>query len=213
MVTKRGSASERSSRWWVRARGASLKTGISAIGATVLLTVTACGVTNPVSSPTSVAGRYELTTADGAAGLPCCTTTDSSGTATSLASASLTLDQAISQDSVATPAGWMPKACVHQVPNGAHVDTAGVVTLPDGTTYQLSKCQAGSFSLSITNDVGTAGSSTQQRVAQSSGNYSWDGTTLVLVDAAGDELMSGGVTGGALHLNDGQHAYVFSPTR
>lgn len=213
MVTKRRSANEGSSRRWTRARGRFLKTALSAVGALVLVSVTACGVTNPVSSPTSIAGRYELTGADGATGLPCCTTTDSAGTITTLASASLTLDQAISQDSVATPAGWMPKACVHQVPNGAHVDTAGVVTLPDGSTYKLSKCQAGSFSMSITKDVGTPGSSTQQRVAQSSGSYSWDGTTLVLVDAAGDALMAGGVTDGALHLNDGHHAYVFSPTQ
>jgi hypothetical protein len=43
-------------------------------------------------------------------------------------------------DSVATPAGWRPKACVTEIPNGAHVSNAGLVRRLDGTTFQIAKC-------------------------------------------------------------------------
>lgn len=43
-------------------------------------------------------------------------------------------------DSVATPAGWRPRACVHEVPNGAHVSVSGRVTRLDGSTFQVPKC-------------------------------------------------------------------------
>lgn len=190
-----------------------MKATIVAVVASVLA-VSACGVTNPVTSGPDISGRYELTTADEASGLPCCTTMDSSGSTTTLVAGSLVLDQAASQDSVATPAGWMPKACVHHVPNGAHVDTSGLVTLPDGSTYQLSKCQTGAFSMSVTREFRDGEGSVQQRATTSTGQYDWDGTTLVLVNATGDELMAGGLASdGAFHLSGGNHAYVFSPSR
>lgn len=43
-------------------------------------------------------------------------------------------------DSVATPAGWRPKACVSEVPQGAHEDRNGLIHLANGTTRQLVKC-------------------------------------------------------------------------
>lgn len=190
-----------------------MKTTVVAV-VTSVLAMSACGVTNPAAAGQDISGRYELTTADGARRLPCCTTTDSSGSTATLVAGSLVLDQAVSQDSVATPDGWMPKACVHHVPNGAHVDTSGLVTLPDGSTYQLSKCQTGAFSMSVTNQFQDPSGSVQQRAVSSTGQYDWDGTTLVLVDAAGDELMAGGPSSdGAFHLSDGKHTYVFSPSR
>ena len=45
-------------------------------------------------------------------------------------------------DSVATPAGWRPKACVKEIPNGAHVSRTGVVRRRDGTTFQIAKCNS-----------------------------------------------------------------------
>ena len=44
-------------------------------------------------------------------------------------------------DYVSTPAGWYHRSCVHEIPNGAHVDTAGVVTRRDGVKYRIPKCR------------------------------------------------------------------------
>ena len=92
-----------------------MKTTVVAV-VTSVLAMSACGVTNPAAAGQDISGRYELTTADGARRLPCCTTTDSSGSTATLVAGSLVLDQAVSQDSVATPDGWMPKACVRSRP-------------------------------------------------------------------------------------------------
>jgi hypothetical protein len=43
-------------------------------------------------------------------------------------------------DLVPTPEGLRPRACVHQVENGARVDRNDVVHRHDGSTYQLPKC-------------------------------------------------------------------------
>ena len=41
---------------------------------------------------------------------------------------------------VATPAGWYHRSCVHEIPNGAHVSKNDVVTLSNGSAYQLPSC-------------------------------------------------------------------------
>jgi hypothetical protein len=43
-------------------------------------------------------------------------------------------------DSVATPAGWYHKSCVHEIPNGARVSASGLVKRRDGTTFQVPAC-------------------------------------------------------------------------
>lgn len=43
-------------------------------------------------------------------------------------------------DSMITPAGWKPKACVTEIPNGAKVSRAGLVTRKDGSNFQIVKC-------------------------------------------------------------------------
>jgi hypothetical protein len=43
---------------------------------------------------------------------------------------------------VYTPAGVMPRACVHEIPNGSHVDVTGLVHLPDGQTMRFARCAA-----------------------------------------------------------------------
>ncbi len=43
-------------------------------------------------------------------------------------------------DLVATPNGWYHRDCVHEIPNGAHVDIRGRVTRVDGTSYQIAMC-------------------------------------------------------------------------
>lgn len=45
-----------------------------------------------------------------------------------------------SGDLVATPNGWYHRSCVHEIPNGAHVDINGEIHRKDGKTYQLSSC-------------------------------------------------------------------------
>lgn len=44
-------------------------------------------------------------------------------------------------DLVLTPDGYYDRSCVHEVPNGSHVNgLTRIVTRPDGTTYHLGKC-------------------------------------------------------------------------
>lgn len=47
---------------------------------------------------------------------------------------------AASGDLVATPDGWYHRSCVHEIPNGAHVDIHGQVHRKDGSAYQVSTC-------------------------------------------------------------------------
>jgi len=89
----------------------------------------------------SIAGAYTLTSVGGAA-LPCCGT-DSAGTSITLVSGSLALDSLAADVMVFVPSGvTTARSCVHEIPNGAIVDTAGVVRMPDGSTYQIPKCGA-----------------------------------------------------------------------
>ncbi len=44
-------------------------------------------------------------------------------------------------DYIATPAGYYHRSCVHEIPRGAQVDSAGLVTRGDGSRYQVPTCQ------------------------------------------------------------------------
>ncbi len=96
------------------------------------------GVAKPL---TSIAGAYALTSVGGAA-LPCCST-DSAGTSITLLSGSLQLDS-LPRDSMILVSALVTtaKSCVHEIPNGAVVDTGGVVHMPDGSSYVIPKCGA-----------------------------------------------------------------------
>lgn len=50
-------------------------------------------------------------------------------------------------DYVATPAGWYHRSCVHEIPDGARWDTAGVVTRRDGSVYRIPPCAYASYPL------------------------------------------------------------------
>jgi hypothetical protein len=50
-------------------------------------------------------------------------------------------------DYVATPAGWYHRSCVHEVPNGAHMSAAGVVTRTDGSAFQTPLCSHPAYSV------------------------------------------------------------------
>jgi hypothetical protein len=80
-----------------------------------------------------------LVAVDGSA-LPCCTLTDSTGARLTVLGGSLMLGEGAPEAFAATPAGYYPESWVHGVPEGARVDTSGVVTLPDGSTYRIPAC-------------------------------------------------------------------------
>jgi len=139
-----------------------------------LLSVGACELVDP-KDPPSIAGRYDLVAVNGAV-LPCCAQVDSAGTRVTFVGGSLTLDEASPEPFAATPAGWMPTSCVHEIPNGARVDTSGVVTLPDGTQYRIPKCTElhhAAYSMVITRRYDHANGSSQAVADTSSGTYAW----------------------------------------
>src|SRR2546430_7450840 len=104
----------------------------------VALTLGGCGLVDS-GDPPSIAGRYDLVAVNGTT-LPCCARTDSTGTRVTFIDGNLMLGDGSPEPFAATPAGWMPKSCVFAIPNAAHVDTSGVVTLPDSTQYRIPNC-------------------------------------------------------------------------
>jgi hypothetical protein len=95
-------------------------------------------------------------------------------------------------DSVATPAGWVARACVQGVPNGAYIALNGLVTLPDGSTYLMLPCSAGTYSVTLTKQlVYSDGSSRTDPVSLSSGTFAWKPDSLTIEDSqVGDGLMA-----------------------
>ncbi len=160
-----------------------------------LLSIGACGLVDS-GDPPSIAGRYDLVAVNGTV-LPCCAQVDSTGTRVTFVGGSLTLKEASPEPFAATPAGWMPESCVHGIPNGAHVDTSGVVTLPDGTQYRLPKCTElhhAAYAMVITRRYEDAEGGSQTVSDTSAGTYAWsDGEagqpTLV-------SLLNAGMVGG-----------------
>jgi hypothetical protein len=143
----------------------------------VLLAAGACTPfsANEATGQPSIAGQYGLATVNGHT-LPCCALTDSTGTRITFVGGSLTLGEGAPEAFSATPAGYRPKSCVHALPDSAHVDTAGVVTLPDSSTYQLPKCtdaNRGTYTLVITRRYDHADGTTSTMSDTSSGTYAW----------------------------------------
>lgn len=139
----------------------------------VLMNLGACELVDPQAP--SIAGRYDLVTVNGVA-LPCCAQTDSNGANVTFVGGSLTLEQATPEPFAATPAGWRPGSCVHEIPNGANVDTSGVVTLPDGSQYRIPKCTElhhAAYTLVVTRRYDYADGSSKTLAATSNGTYAW----------------------------------------
>ena len=125
--------------------------------------------------PPSIAGQYDLVAVNGTA-LPCCAQTDSSGTRVTFIDGGLTLGEASPEPFGATPAGGMPSSCVHEIPNGARIDTSGVVTLPDGRQYRIPNCtdlHHAPYTMIVTRRYDYAGDSAKTVSAPSSGTYAW----------------------------------------
>lgn len=137
-----------------------------------------------VDETPSIAGQYTLERIDGQM-LPCCDQADSStnARATTL-SGTLMLGPGAPEAFVTTPAGYYPRSCVHEVPNGATVNPTS-----------FPRCGDGDFSLNLTQRVDSAdGASAVQTIAMS-GRYAWDDRQemIKLVDVP----MVGSVTLGA----------------
>src|SRR5207248_9014823 len=140
----------------------------------VALTLGGCGLVDS-GDPPSIAGRYDLVAVNGAA-LPCCAQTDSTGTRVTFIDGNLTLGDGPPEPFAATPAGWMPKSCVFGIPNSAHVDTSGVVTLPDSTQYRIPKCTElhhAAYAMVITRRYEDAEGGSQTVSDTSAGTYAW----------------------------------------
>ncbi|HEU4990724.1 MAG TPA: hypothetical protein VFT41_13145 [Gemmatimonadaceae bacterium] len=149
----------------------------------VLVCVSACGVDGP-GSGSGLAGAYELSTVDGRA-VPCCTRTDSAtGVSTTALSGRLTLSAAAPETFVNTPAGVaLPSSCVYEVPNGAHIH-ADTVFRADGSWYLLAPCGRGTYALSLSEQVDSAGR-TDTTTLNYSGRYSWSDGGDSAVDLVG----------------------------
>ena len=159
--------------------------------AMVALIAAACTIFGP-GDASSIAGQYDLATVNGQA-LPCCTLTDSTGQRMTYVGGSLTLSEARPERFDETPAGAHPHSCVHEIPNGAHVDTAGVVKLPDGSTYQLPKCGNGTYTLVIAIRYDDVDGASRTVADTSAGRYAWDDGANPIVSLLDDGL-SGGIT-------------------
>ena len=151
----------------------------------LLLSFAGCGKADngltETAALTSIAGEYSLASVGGAQ-LPCCSR-DSAGTAITLLAGTLTLDALSPDNMVFVPSGVMTaQSCVHTVPSGAVMDTAGVVHMPDGSSYVMPKCGA-PYTLRLTYRYVAPDGGTRSVTTSSSNRYVW-GT-----DMGGHELL------------------------
>jgi len=183
----------------------------AAAGATVVV-LAACAGTAPTSQTAALGreiARGSLTAADGHQ-LPCCAA-DSSGAHVTIVGGVLTFyASAHYADSVVTPAGWRPLACVQEVPSGAHVALNGLVTLPDGSTYLLLPCSAGTYGVALTQQLDYPdGSSRTNRVTLSSGAFNWERDTLTIVDSEVGGRFTASLSGATITVTAPGHQYRF----
>jgi hypothetical protein len=76
-----------------------------------------------------------------AAVVAACAEQPTSTTAIPLAVGNALLSAGPLADYAATPAGYYHRSCVHEIPRGARVDSGGLVTRRDGSTYRIPKCE------------------------------------------------------------------------
>ncbi len=147
-----------------------------------------CDLLGP-GSP-SIAGRYTLDQVDGLAP-PCCADADSAGGTVMIVSGALVLGEAAPETYGFPPSGVpLANSCVHEIPNGAFVDTANVVHLPDGSSYRIPRCGDGPFTLVLTRRHVLADGTSGTVADTSAGLYTWGNaqgsdaeTYITLVDA------------------------------
>ncbi len=173
---------------------------IGVLGAGILLLAAACA-RDPagVRSRERIAGSYLLMSVDGR--LPSSPAPDSAGGTVSVLGGYLTLGDAAPERYGYTPAGARSGSCVHQIPNGAFVDTANVVHLPDGSSYRIPPCGNGPYTLRLTRQH-VAADGTQRTVTDSiAGLYTWG--TLDPADTVGLVTLVGSGLGGSVSFAGG----------
>ena len=122
--------------------------------------------------------------------LPCCTASESGGTVTIVGGSLVYYYPRNDPDTVETPEGPLPAACVIGVPNGIAIGD-GYAVLPDSTEVPAPPCFEGEYRLILTRrHVSPVGDSKIDHITVSSGTYRWatDSTwahdTLTLTDSA-----------------------------
>jgi len=177
----------------------------------VVLLAAGCGADAPTDPPAHprlghLVARDSLTMVDGAA-LPCCADS-SGGHQVILTGGTLKFyGPASYTDTVYTPAGPMAGECVQGVPNGAHIALNGLVTLPDGTSYLLFGCSAGTYVLVVTRQPFAV----EDTVSE--GAYSWKRDTLTLVDSGDPRRLRTSLAGAMVTVSAPDHQYLFEAVR
>jgi len=182
---------------------------------TPLLFSAGCSVTSP-SDPKEgvgpVVARYSLTAEDG--NPPPCCAVDSAGVRITVVGGALMFrGPAGYRDTVFTPAGPASAACVHEVPNGAFVNTrTHTVTLTDGTRYLLLPCDRGAYDLIVIRRLDhEGGSSTTDSIVVSSGTFSAKPDTIGLADSRNPVSFTASVTAPTVLVTGPTHQYRFDP--
>ncbi len=187
----------------------------SVAGAVALLVVGGCE--GALTDPAGIAGEYALRRVDGAT-LPCCAQTDSSGSRVTIVEGSLTLGDAAPEEYVYTPAGIpMARSCVHEIPDGAHVDRDGWVTLTNGSRYWIPPCGDGDYTMVITWRHEYANGTAHTVSETTSGRYTWGndpsgGGIVTLVGVAGLGRMTVSESGVDITIQMGVRVGPLSPT-
>lgn len=142
--------------------------------------------------------------------LPCCSV-DSAGVRVQVTAGTMTFYAAAGYaDSMFTPDGKMPRACVQEVPSGSHLARNNLLTLPDSESYLLLPCSAGRYSVTLTEQVGNAdGSSTSRQVSLSSGRYAWSPRALSLTDQGTVSGATASMSGANITVTVPGHHYRF----
>jgi hypothetical protein len=189
------------------------------LGSLVMLGAAACGNAAPTTSNISrplLPSRGALVNADSLTAvddgpLPCCTV-DSSGVSLTIVAGTLDFYRSGSYtDSVITPEGPVPKACVQQVANGATIERNHLVVLLDGESYLGLPCSSGVFSIDLTERATYPdGSSADRVVTLATGPYTWTRDTLVLtpVDGSIGTLLPS-MSGASITVNGATGRYRF----
>lgn len=111
----------------------------------------------------------------------------------------LTLGPAAPEPYVFTPAGVaIARSCVHEIPNGAMVDSARVVHMPDGSSYKLPRCGTGNYTLVFTRRELLPDGSSRIVPDSMAGLYTWwlgDTPTTGQGAEAGVTLVDAGLAG------------------
>ena len=185
--------------------------------AVVLLVASGCGTSTPTTpdgaSPLMGAGPVilidSMITVDGQP-LPCCSA-DSGGVRITTTAGTLTFYAAAHyRDSVITPMGWHPHACVQEVPSGSYLARNQLLTLPDGSSYLMIPCTSGMYRVNLTQSVRHPdGTVSVRQVGASSGLFSWVPSELFLAEESLARPLGTSMVGATIKVTLGGHEHLF----